>query len=281
MGSHTFSYKDLSIHYTKFGTGSTPLFAFHGFGRTGQDFELFKPYLKEKYTVYAFDLFLHGKSPFPENRIEENPVSETELKQLFDSFTQHQNITQFSLMGYSLGGKIALSLLQLFPNRIKEVYLLAPDGIVLNRWYNFTSRTIIGRVIYRHITEKPNGYFTLLNVLKQVGFIREKMHTFLLENMKTKEKRQLVYDIWLTFSLIKPNIEKIQEIIKHNNITCHLFFGKHDNIIKPKIGKDFAKQLPNHATLHLIDCGHVLIRERTGKIIQQLINNENTNSITD
>ena len=271
VSSQSFSYHDLSIYYTRFGAGSTPLFAFHGFGRTGQDFELFEPYLSEKYTVFAFDLFLHGKSPFPTDRIEDNPISETELKLFFDAFIEKNSITCFSLMGYSLGGKIALSLLQLFPNSIKEIYLLAPDGIILNRWYNFTSRSSTGRAIYKHITDKPNGYFFLLKTLKNIGFIREKMYAFLLDNMKTKEKRQLVYDIWLTFSLIKPNITLIQEIIIKNNITCHLFFGKHDNIIKPKIGKEFTSKIPDNSTFHLVDCGHVLIRERTGQLIQSII----------
>jgi pimeloyl-ACP methyl ester carboxylesterase len=271
MSSQSFSHKDLSIHFTKFGSGSTPLFAFHGFGRTGQDFELFEPYLSEKYTVFAFDLFLHGNSPFSADRIESNPIKETELQLFFQAFTAHFDISTFSLMGYSLGGKVALSLLQLFPDSIKEIYLLAPDGIVLNRWYNFTSKSAIGRALYRVITNKPAPYFALLKILKKSGIIREKMHTFLLENMKTKEKRQLVYDIWLTFSSIKPNIKKIQNSIIKNNISCHLFFGKHDNIIKPKIGKNFASKLPNNATFHLINCGHVLIREQTGQLIQQYI----------
>jgi len=154
---------------------------------------------------------------------------------------------------------------------------LAPDGIILNRWYNFTSRTRIGRKIYRYITDNPNSYFTMLGILKFTGIIRKKMHTFLLDNMKTKKKRELVYNIWRTYSLIKPNIDLIQKNINNHNVTCHLFFGKNDNIIKPKIGKGFASMLPNHARLHIIDCGHVLIREQTGEIIQKIINNEKIN----
>ena len=274
MDSHSFSHKDLSIHYTKFGSGPTKLFAFHGFARTGQDFALFEPYLKERYTIYAFDLFLHGKSSFPKDRIEEKPISEIELKHFFEALLARLSISDFALMGYSLGGKIALSLLQLFPNSVKEIYLLAPDGIILNRWYNFTSRTRIGRKIYHYITDNPNSYFTLLGILKFTGIIRKKMHTFLLDNMKTKKKRELVYNIWCTFSLINPNIDLIQKNIVNHNITCHLFFGKNDNIIKPKIGQNFVSKIPNHSSFYLIDCGHVLIREQTGEIIQKIINNE-------
>lgn len=270
MSSYTFSHKDLSIHFTRFGTGKTPLFAFHGFGRTGQDFDLFEPFLRNRFTVYAFDLFLHGESPFPEDRIEDHPITEKELQEFFVAFTNEYGIDDFSIMGYSLGGKISLSLLELFPKKVKEIYLLAPDGIILNRWYNFASRSTIGKALYRHIINYPNPYFILLKTSKAIGFIREKMYKFLMMNMETKQKRQLVYDIWLTFSLIKPNIPKIQKLIIGNNIQCHLFFGKHDNIIKPKIGEKFAKGIPNNSTFHIIECGHVLIRERTGKIIQQI-----------
>ena len=51
-----------------------------------------------------------------------------DLKQLFEKFFEEQSIKNISLMGFSLGGKIALQLIELFPYNINSVFYLHPDG---------------------------------------------------------------------------------------------------------------------------------------------------------
>ncbi len=46
----------LTLAYRSYGMGPMPIVAFHGFGRTGEDFAVLAPWLGEHYTLHAFDL---------------------------------------------------------------------------------------------------------------------------------------------------------------------------------------------------------------------------------
>src|SRR2546430_8395975 len=56
-------------------------------------------------------------------RSKELYYTKKEFRELFEKFLSEQSIKRFSLMGFSLGGKIALQLLELFPDRVNTVLL--------------------------------------------------------------------------------------------------------------------------------------------------------------
>ena len=125
-----FQHKDIKLHYRCIGSGKTPILAFHGFTRTSIDYELFEPFLKDDYTIYAVDLFYHGKTSFKSKNWKS--FSKTELKEIFAGFLVHINVKRFEVMGYSMGGRVALFLIEQFATRIDHLYLLAPDGLKTN-----------------------------------------------------------------------------------------------------------------------------------------------------
>jgi pimeloyl-ACP methyl ester carboxylesterase len=48
---------------------------------------------------------------------------------------------QYLLMGFSLDGRIALSVLELMPAGVSRLVLLAPDGLKINFWYWLSTQT--------------------------------------------------------------------------------------------------------------------------------------------
>ena len=104
----------LKLEYYTYGTGKTPLLAFHGFGRHAKDYKAFETLFGEKYTIYAFNLFHHGVSEYPEERISQDTFTKHEFKQLFAKFFSENKIEKTAIMGYSLGGKIALMFTEFF-----------------------------------------------------------------------------------------------------------------------------------------------------------------------
>ena len=256
--------------YETFGSGNEILLAFHGFGNSRSDFKIFESSLGKKYKIISFDLPYHGKSSIDKSVVNKT-ISKNELKELFEEFLNRQQIKKFSVMGYSLGGKIALQLIEFFPKQINGAFLFAPDGI-RNNWSNgFVTKSKIGKKIYKRIIDDPSRFFKLVKTLKSINIINPKISDFLHHSLATQEKRKQVWDVWVYFRDILPNIKKIQDIINENNISVHLFFGKYDTIIPPSIGKGFISQLKNKNALHIVDMGHVMIREKMNAYLLKIL----------
>lgn len=262
------------LEYITIGTGKKKLIAFHGFGRTANDYETFEKSLGKEYTIYSFNLFGHGNSVYPEDRIAKNTLSEVELKELFNKFLITQEISKFDLMGYSLGGKIALLLTQFYPDRINKLWLLAPDGIKKNFWYHFASNTSIGQKMYRKVLNNPAIFFSIVNQLNKFRLLNDKIKKFALQNMETREKRQLVYDIWMIFRKTNPNMKSVINLISDYDIEVFQFYGKYDKVIPTKTGKSFARKINQEKNLRILNAGHVLISPQTDKVITELLKNE-------
>jgi pimeloyl-ACP methyl ester carboxylesterase len=262
---------DLQLEYLRFGRGQEVLICFHGFGRKAEDFLFFREELEANYTVYSFNFFHHGNSQYPENRIEKDTFRKEELYELFANFLQQENIDRFSLMGYSMGGKISLELLHHFHSRIHGIFLLAPDGIKTNFWYRFTSRNKLGNMLYRKILKNPEPFFRLLNFIRKLRLVSDKIARFAKSNMETREKRELVFKVWMTLRHIEPSSKKSAELIRQNNIQCFLLFGKYDKVIVPKTGKWFAKKIANPSSMHEVECGHNMFNERTKIVLQEIV----------
>jgi pimeloyl-ACP methyl ester carboxylesterase len=267
---HSISHKGIHWEYETFGSGAEIMLAFHGFGNHSSDFRVFGNSLGRKYKIFSFNLPYHGNSRMDvrEGRIS---VSGKELNELFQQFLHQNDVSKFSLMGYSLGGKIALQLIEFFPARVNSVFLFAPDGI-RNNWSNgVVTRTQFGKTVYQRIIHDPTRFLRFVKRLERLKLVHEKLSDFLHISLDTHEKRQQVWDVWMCFRDIKPDIRKIQKIINENNIAIHLFFGKYDRIIPPSIGMSFIKALKNKNSLHIVDMGHVMIREKMNEILLTII----------
>jgi len=225
----------------------------------------FREELEKNFTVYSFNVFHHGKSEYPGDRIERNTLRPDELKALISLFLDQHSIERFSLMGYSMGGKITLMLLHLFAERINHMYLLAPDGIVYNQWYRFTSKNRIGNSIYKSILRKPGFFFFILRLLRKTRLISDKFMRFVMANLDTRNKRELVYKVWMTLRNIDPSPSESSKIIRKLNLPVYLFYGKHDRIIKSSSGKSFSSSGKSFASkagdsvrFIEVECGHNL-----------------------
>lgn len=264
------SYNGFSLEYEEFGTGNYLLIAFHGFDRHSSDFRVFETSLGKKYKIISFNLPYHGNTALP---VTGHPAyfTRNDLKGIINKLLEEKNRNEFSLLAYSLGGKIALACIEVFPDKIKDVYLFAPDGIKIEWWYRFVSKTKLGQEVFKTIINHPAFFLKTVYGLQKAGIINVNFFKFVAYHLENKERRQKVFDSWLIFREIIPDIKKIQEAINKNNINIHLFFGKYDVIIPKKLGEYFVKGLRNKNALHLLEMGHNLINEKTNLILSPYI----------
>lgn len=237
------------------------MLAFHGFGQKPSVFDYFTPALGMTYTIYAFRFFHHGHSVYPTDRIHSNTLTPEELQDFFNSFLEEKQLHRISLMGFSMGGKIALCLLERFAPVTDRIFLLAPDGLAANWWYHFTSRHKLGNYLYRKIIEKPEPFFKLLKLLRTLRLMGAKRYRFVLQHLENRTKREQVYRVWMTLRHIRPEVRKSAALIRRNQIDCHLLMGRYDRIIPLRAGRRFCRLTGQAQHLHILECGHNLIGE--------------------
>jgi pimeloyl-ACP methyl ester carboxylesterase len=115
MQSHYITHNNSTIHYRKFGDGPKLLFCFHGYGREADTFSILERRLGSLFTIVAIDIPFHGRTEWKEELIFKPKYLQQFLLQIRRSLNK-ENI-KFSLLGFSIGGRLALYLTQLMADR--------------------------------------------------------------------------------------------------------------------------------------------------------------------
>ena len=149
MTSHFLTYQQSTIHYRKSGSGPHLTVCFHGFGEFAKTFDPVAASLHD-HTLIAIDLPFHGETIWRE----ETELSINGLLEII-SLCPEIGDSPFGLMGYSMGGRVVLTLFETVPEKINYIVLIAPDGLKANPWYLFATQTIAGKKCFQVYHEKP------------------------------------------------------------------------------------------------------------------------------
>jgi pimeloyl-ACP methyl ester carboxylesterase len=264
----TFTYRGITLEYMVFGSGSETVLCLHGFGREAEDFHVFLPLLKDHQRMVAINLLSHGNSVFPKERISRQPLSKTEWSELIAALLQALNTERFHLIGYSMGGRLAMVLAEQMADKILSLVLLAPDGLKVNLIYRFVSETKFGRVLYRSIIQNVNWLFRLVDLLSRLHLLDRKIQRFVHLQLETQEKRQLVYDAWLIHRKLFPMLPAVARNIESQGIPFSLLFGRYDKIIPARHGHRLLKHFSTPKNAVLLDLGHRLLQPGTARHLQ-------------
>ncbi len=267
----TFAWNDLTAEFIRFGKGPNIALCFPGHGRGGEDFLVFEPAFGTIFTFYAVNLFHHGGSTFPSHRVTDAPLEKDEMSAFFQALLDEEGIRTATLMGYSLGGKIALSLLESLPDRFPNAYFFATDGLKTSIFYTFASRTRLGRSLYRLFIDHPGPLIGTIHFLRAIGILSEKMRKFLLFHLESRKERQFVYDVWSTFRNIRPDLASIRHSMDHYGLELHFFFGRYDPVIKPHLAKRLLSESEYQKQVHVLQAGHELLDERAVKALKGVV----------
>ena len=250
--SHSIEFKNTLLHYDAIGSGERPLLLFHGFGQNKAVFNELADVLSEKYTVYTFDLFFHGKSQWNKD---EQPLEKEFWKELMTAFFNKHQIKSHSVLGFSLGGKFALATLEAFPSQTKEVFLLAADGIKTSFWYSMATYPLALRSLFKSMILKPERFQMITSVCYKLGLIDKGIIRFAESQMDTEEKRKRVYYSWVVFRHLKFNMRDIANLINIHSIQTTVIIGKFDKIITANNMNRLLSKLKTHQ-FEALETGH-------------------------
>ena len=265
-----FTNRNLTLSFRAFGTGPGRIIAFHGFGRTGQDFSVLEHALGDRFTIYAFDLPFHGESPASSERAEK-PFTPAELRDFFTAFADHLGAEKCVLIGYSLGGRVALSLLETMSERVAHAILIAPDGLKPRPWYRALASSPWGRARYRSFIARPQRVHGIAHALNRTGLLRDKMHRFIIGQTDTRPKRELLHDVWLSYRHIEVDLFDVVANLREHDIRLDMIFGEFDSVIKPRLGQKLAAFAPEVIKVHEAPLGHQLLTAEVGSLVRRVL----------
>lgn len=265
MTTAQLTYRRSTIHYQYFGDGPELLVCLHGYGESSGSFALLENRLPANFRVIALDMPYHGGT----NWNEAGPFTPDMLWEIISHFnTGNQKPV---LMGYSMGGRLALSLLEKYPAHIKQLILLAPDGLHTNKWYWLSTQTRPGNRLFRYTVQHPGWLFAMIRLGRVTRLLHPSVAKIALYYMSAPASRQLLYQRWTSLRLFKPSLKKIQQNIRQYQVPVQLVFGRFDNIIPAANGHTLAAGMEPWITVTQLDGGHQLLKEKHIAFISSLL----------
>lgn len=264
--TRTIEYKGAVVHYAVYPGGPKTLLAFHGFG---QSFSYFSPVahaLESDYTVYSIDLFYHGQSIWPDSN---KPVTKEFWKEFIGVFMNENRIEEFSLAGFSLGGKFVLATFEAFPERTKSILFIAPDGIRTSFWYSLATYPAWARKFFQRIIEKPDPFFKLLNTMRKLQVVDEGIIRFAHYQMGSKNQREKVYHTWVMSRELKFDMAQIARLINQHEVKISMYLGRYDKLMTQKGMTKLLKNVKKY-DLQVLETGHTMLIDKVARHLKFL-----------
>jgi pimeloyl-ACP methyl ester carboxylesterase len=256
----------LKLNYQKIGNSDKILLAFHGMGQDFSCFQKFAQTFENQHTTYLFDLPYHGESGGINGNIyHKNEVITKEIwKGFLENFLAENQIQNFSIIAFSMGGRFALATVEAFAERIEELTLLAPDGITEDPKYVLATRYGCTRKIFKSVIHNNERYHSFTNLLARTGIVHKKVIKFAKMMVDTPQKQEQLYQAWIGFHKLSFNIQNLSQLINNQEINVKIFMGKYDKLLPMNRVLPLTKKLKNVELIEL-EATH-------GKLVEKVTN---------
>jgi pimeloyl-ACP methyl ester carboxylesterase len=251
MYSRAINLNDAVLGYDVQGNGSRALLVFHGAGQDRSVFHHLPEALKATYRIYAFDLFFHGQSRWESDE----PLEKKDWQALMKRFFEVEQVNTLDVLGYSIGARFALATLELFPEKVRACYLVAPDGISISPWYSLATGTAAGRRIFERCLSSPSLVPNGLELAVKLGILDSAAARFIDHQLNTAPKRDRIYHMWVSFRRLKFSRSTLRHLINSHSIVVFGYIGTRDIMVRTEPVRKFLKRLKS-AHLEIIDANH-------------------------
>jgi pimeloyl-ACP methyl ester carboxylesterase len=245
----------LTIHYKDTGPKDAPVvLLLHGFGSSLQTWDVWAAQLETQYRVIRLDLpgfGLTGPSPL-------HDYSEASDVATLTHFVDKLGVSSFSVIGHSMGGKMAWGLAAAEPDRVKALVLMAPDG--------FPEAKDIG--------SKPYAMPSIMGVIKfslPKFLVRKSIEpAFFDANALSDSLVDRYYDMLRAPGVRAAILERSNQTIytdpvpRLKKITAPtlLVWGEQDQMIPSSNAQSYAQVLSTSKTVLLPKLGHLVQEEQ-------------------
>ncbi|MCA9343392.1 alpha/beta fold hydrolase [Candidatus Saccharibacteria bacterium] len=244
-----------------------PLVLLHGMFADGSQWDVIAKILSKDYRVIVVDLLGHGRSPRPKGATYSDKEHVSALRSTLESLGATKNST---VVGYSMGGAVALAYSSSYPESVEQLYLIStpfyfePEQMIPNKY--------AGSILF---TKVSTGIFTLIEKIIHPGSLGDKVVRF--ANQSSQFHKMIgANDNELDAQIISKNLEMLVHKfdfvghLKRLKVPVTFYAGKKDIfIVQPQLNalRQYQPFMDIHR-LDIIKVDHMLVQNLPKEICQ-------------
>lgn len=234
----------------------------HGFMGTGEDWLPIAKHLSQNFYCLLPDLPGHGASP-----LDSNPSYETWSEEL-KGMILDKNIERISLLGYSLGGRLALYFNLANPEKVTQLVIESANPGISDS-YERLQRATRDQVLSERILE--NGIESFLNEWYDLPLFESlNRYPALKAELRRKRGQQCPKDLAAVLSALSPGQQPdLWPLLSDIQVPTLLISGRLDQKYT-SIMREMNQVFPNSQMILLDDCGHNVHRECPDRYLKEL-----------
>ena len=221
------------VEFNVFGHGQKKLLLFHGFGQDLYIAEMMSS-LYQDYTIISTNLFYHSFGIVDDESYELEEITINEFVNLFESLLNDLFTGEecFSIMGYSIGGRLASVFVENSGLNIKELFLIAPDGYQFSFFYWFVTYNRLGLKVYNLVMKNIYEFKELARFLKKIKLLPSNLYKFFIISIGLKRNRTIAPKVWVVYRSLIINQRLLKsKVAKRNEIACRVSCGSEQHCV--------------------------------------------------
>jgi pimeloyl-ACP methyl ester carboxylesterase len=266
---------NVNIHYKESGTGDKTFILLHPFGGSTYSWREVMDDFSEYGRVIAYDRPAFGltERPMPEDWVE-NPYGMKANIEILKSLLDEFGIEKAILVGNSAGGGVAVAFALEYPERVKQLILVAPGvgggyGTQFPSW----ALPIMWTPQMRHVAPLlTRDYQESLPRTIERGWFDQ---TRLTDEIKQTHLNVLKINNWdrafyeLTFS---PAYPELRGLLPELKVKAYIIAGAEDVLIRAWYFEAIVTEIPEAQLTFIPQCGHVPQEECPTEFMQVVQN---------
>lgn len=247
------------MNITAFGKGD-PLILIHGWGMSSKIFINIAEKLTKKNKVYLIDLPGMGKSQI---------IKPYEMTKIIDEINLIDN-RKISILGWSLGGQIAIAFENKYPDRVKKLILVSTTPCFLNNdnWRAGIEKSIFEDFAKGVLNDWRSSMRRFFN-LQLLGSDDRKIILTDLENNFLNTNDPSIQALIGGLNILMNN--DLREIIKKISVPVLIISGAKDKLIPPQAAEFMLNNI-KHSILRLIDgAAHIPFMSHQDQFVEQIL----------
>ncbi len=252
------------LHVRDSGPKDAPaLLLIHGFGASLHTWEPWAHTLERDHRVIRLDLPGSGLSePDPTG-----DYTDARSEQLLLALLDQRGIARATLIGHSIGGRIAWTFAAHHPERIDKLVLIAPDGFASPGFgYGTPADVPVSMQLMRHVLPKPLLRMSLEPAYADPAVLTDALTTRYHELMLAPGSREALLRRLQQTTLVDP-----RPLLRGIQAPTLLLWGEQDAMIPFANSADYLACLPHARLVRFAGVGHLPHEEAPERSLAPLL----------